>query len=76
MSWDSGDAYDVDGGLADRFYVQVDNAADAAELSVGDLTVGGTLALTGKLGFLEVEASGRRRQERVRSKHGVRHRQG
>ena len=58
MSWDSGDAYDVDGGLADRFYVQVDNAADAPELSVGDLTVGGTLALTGKLGFLEIEAEG------------------
>ncbi|MDQ3176375.1 MAG: hypothetical protein M3Q72_02360 [Actinomycetota bacterium] len=58
VSWDSGDAYDVDGGLADRFFVKVDNSASEAELSVGDINIGGTVSLTGKVGFLEVKAGG------------------
>ena len=58
ISWDTGDDYDVDGGLADRFYVQVDNDDAEPELSVGGLDVTGALSLTGKLGFLEIEAAG------------------
>ena len=58
ITWAGGDTYDVDGGLIDRFYVKVDNAADKPELSVGALNVTGTLDLDGKVGFVEVQAGG------------------
>ncbi len=52
----AGDAYDVDGGLVDRFYVKVDSAEP--ELSVDSLAVNGNVDLTGKVGFLEINATG------------------
>ena len=58
ITWSSGDTYDVDGGLLDRFYVKVDNGASAPELSVGGLDVTGTLDLDGKVGFVDVQAGG------------------
>jgi len=56
VSWASGDSYDVDGGLADRFFLKFNPAA--AEFSVEDISVTGSLSLTGKVGFLEIEAGG------------------
>ncbi len=56
ISWSAGNTYDVDGGLIDRFYVQVDPSEP--ELAVGDITVTGNATLKGKVGFLEVEAGG------------------
>ena len=57
-TWSGGAGYDVDGGLIDRFFVKVDNAADQAELSVGDINVTGSLSLNGKVGILGVTAGG------------------
>jgi Ca2+-binding RTX toxin-like protein len=53
-SWASGNTYDVDGGLADRFYVKTDPAAP--EFSVDDLHVTGSASLKGTVGFLEIAA--------------------
>src|SRR6266511_2055090 len=56
ITWSAGNLYDVDGGLIDRFYMKVDNAADKPELAVEDLTVAGSASLEGKVGFMEIEA--------------------
>ncbi|HSL11509.1 MAG TPA: calcium-binding protein [Actinomycetota bacterium] len=56
VSWSAGNTYDVDGGLLDRFYLQIDPSQP--ELAVGDIEVEGGAELTGKVGFLEVEAKG------------------
>ena len=55
-TWGSGDAYDVDGGLGDRFFVKVDGSQP--EIAVDSLAVNGSVSLTGKVGFLEIEAGG------------------
>ncbi len=56
IAWAGGDAYDVDGGLIDRFYVKVDPTAP--ELSVADVSLSGNATLSGKVGFLAIEAGG------------------
>ncbi len=54
--WGSGDGYDVDGGLIDRFFVKVNPSAP--ELSVGNISLDGNATLSGTIGFLAIEAGG------------------